>query len=222
VFIESLANHLSDEERIVMAVKEQVDQRLSDHMSKAEAELETLLEDEQQQPITYNHYYTDNVQKARQKDAQDVISTLMEETAANDFRGVMHVSNNGIDVKRLIQGLQKRVLVDMDEQACAEARAGLEAYYKVTKFPNQLGVVSMTDFRQVARKTFVDNVCKQVIERHLLRPLPKLFSPEIVAGYSEGELLRIAAESPQNLARRSYLKELRETLTNSLTDLAQI
>ncbi len=68
----------------------------------------------------------------------------------------------------------------------------------------------------------MDNVCKQVIERHLLRPLPKLFSPEIVAGYSEGELFRIAAENPPTLARRSYLKELHETLTSSLIDLGQV
>jgi hypothetical protein len=44
----------------------------------------------------------------------------------------MHISNNGIDVKRLVGALQKRVIVDMDEQACSEVRAGLDAYYKVS------------------------------------------------------------------------------------------
>ena len=131
VFIESLANHISDEERIVLAVKEQVDQRLADYMSKAEAELATLLDDERQQPITYNHYYTDNVQKSRQADARELISDIMQETAANEWNGALHISNNGEDVTRLINALQQRVEVDMDEQACAEARAGLSAYYKV-------------------------------------------------------------------------------------------
>jgi hypothetical protein len=35
-------------------------------------------------------------------------------------------------VKRLVTALQKRVIVDMDEQACSEVRAGLDAYYKVS------------------------------------------------------------------------------------------
>ena len=79
-----------------------------------------------------------------------------------------------------------------------------------------------TNFLQVARKTFVDNVCKQVIERHLLRPLPNLFSPEIVAGYSEDDLHKIAAESSQVLAKRAYLHDLREALTKSLVDLSHV
>ena len=131
VFIESLANHISDEDRIVRAVKEQVDQRLADYMSKAEAELATLLDDEKQQPITYNHYYTDNVQKSRQADAREVIRNIMQKTAADEWNGALHISNNGADTKRLIDALQRRVEVNMDEQACAEARAGLNAYYKV-------------------------------------------------------------------------------------------
>ncbi|KAK0932876.1 hypothetical protein LTR29_015546 [Friedmanniomyces endolithicus] len=159
-------------------------------MSKALAELEVLIEDERHQPITYNHYYTDNVQKARQSDSQDLIKTIMRNAAEDDYGGALHVSNNSIDMQRLIKARQMRVIVDMDEQACAEARAGLNAYYKVP------------------RKTFVDNVCKQVIEGHLLCSLPSLFSPEIVAGYSEADLTRIAAESKETLEKRKHLQEL--------------
>ncbi|KAK3700512.1 hypothetical protein LTR37_015913 [Vermiconidia calcicola] len=222
VFIECLANHISDEERIVMAVKEQVDQRLANYMSNAEAELATLLDDENQQPITYNHYYTDNVQKSRQADARKLISDIMQETAADEWNGALHISNNGVDVKKLINALQQRVEVDMDEQACTEARAGLDAYCKVTHHRLANAWKEATNPSQVARKTFVDNVCKQVIERHLLRPLPSLFSPEIVAGYSEADLHNIAAESSQVLAKRAYLQDLRETLTKSLTDLSHV
>jgi hypothetical protein len=44
-----------------------------------------------------------------------------------------HTRKNNIDVERLVNALQKHVNVDMDEQACAEVRAGLDAYYKVVK-----------------------------------------------------------------------------------------
>lgn len=74
---------------------------------------------------------------------------------------------------------------------------------------------------QVARKTFVDNVCKQIVERHLLRPLPYLFSPEIVARYSEEDLHRIAAESEQTVMKRRHLFTLHKGLTESLTELNQ-
>jgi len=75
------------------------------------------------------------------------------------------------------------------------------------------------DLSQVAEKTFVDNICRQVVERHLLQPLPDLFNPETVAFLSDDELERIAAESPTLRARRQELHDLRVNLEASLKDL---
>ncbi|KAA8646750.1 uncharacterized protein ATNIH1004_005425 [Aspergillus tanneri] len=47
----------------------------------------------------------------------------------------------------------------MEERACSEAQTDLGAYYKV------------------AMKTFVDNICRQVVERHIINKLPDVFSP---------------------------------------------
>ena len=55
----------------------------------------------------------------------------MDETTSQDWNGKLHVSNNDVDPARLLESLQKRINVDMDGQACAEALAGLKAYYKV-------------------------------------------------------------------------------------------
>ena len=49
----------------------------------------------------------------------------------DDFNGKLHVSNTLPDMDRLLASLQKRVVVNMDDHACAEALAGLNAYYKV-------------------------------------------------------------------------------------------
>ena len=68
-------------------------------------------------------------------------------------------------------------------------------------------------------KTFVDNFCRQVVERHLLNPLPQIFCPEEVAGMDDYELHDIAAESSENIALRKELKDMHENLQRSLLDL---
>lgn len=68
-------------------------------------------------------------------------------------------------------------------------------------------------------KTFVDNVCRQVIERHIVSDLPDLFSPMIVMELSDQDLNRIAAEPPQQKGKRAALSELAQSLRDSLTHL---
>ncbi|KAH7317218.1 dynamin family protein [Rhexocercosporidium sp. MPI-PUGE-AT-0058] len=107
-------------------------------------ELQKLLTDEKRQPITYNHYYTDNIQNAREDSLKGEIRKAIWGAAEDDFKGKLHVSNTSMDADRLLPSLEKSV-------------GGLKAYCKV------------------AMKTFVDNVCRQVIERHLLANLPEIF-----------------------------------------------
>jgi hypothetical protein len=68
-------------------------------------------------------------------------------------------------------------------------------------------------------KTFVDNVCKQVVERHLIRDLPKIFQPEDIIMLSDEDLRRIAAEPSDNAQKRQDLRLLLESLKHSLHDL---
>ena len=137
-FITALLEHITDEEQISLEIKSQVHQRLTTHMNEAEKELQILTDDEHQQPITYNHYYTDNVQNARQKASHDLISKILKDTTGGDLNGAVDTKKSGVDAKktgvdveRLVNALQKHVTVDMDEQACSEVRVGLDAYYKV-------------------------------------------------------------------------------------------
>ena len=68
-------------------------------------------------------------------------------------------------------------------------------------------------------KTFVDNVCRQVIERHIIAKLPEVFEPVLVSGYETDELLEMAAESSQVSLRRDEARHLQEVLEQSLDDL---
>jgi len=65
----------------------------------------------------------------------------------------------------------------------------------------------------------VDNVCRQVIERHLVRNLSKIFSPDKVAALTDEELRRIAVESSERVAKRTQLRELYENLKECFHDL---
>lgn len=69
-------------------------------------------------------------------------------------------------------------------------------------------------------KTFVDNVCRQVIERHILAKLGKTFHPTLVGSLSDEELMQLAGESPQTSRQRMETVQLKQNLEASLQDLS--
>jgi dephospho-CoA kinase len=64
-----------------------------------------------------------------------------------------------------------------------------------------------------------DNVCRQVVERHMLQSLPDIFGPERVAAYNDEDTQRIGAEMPENIVKRRQLRELHANLRESLIGL---
>ena len=194
-------NYLCADEQIRGEMLDRIGLSMTIALKKAEEELDRICQDKDEQPITYNHYYTDNVQNSRHETTRNLIKKALDEVSDQDYNKKLHISNTTVDAEKLLGALQRRVLIDMDEQACSEALAGLNAYYKV------------------ARKTFVDNICIQVVERHLLRNLPSVFSPETVAGLSDDELEQIASEGYAATLKRKQLQNLHESLVASLNDL---
>lgn len=94
-------------------------------------ELERLVEDERRDPLTYNHYYTDNVQKARLNSQKEAIRNAVSHAIAVDHRGKLLIGNTREDLEGLISSMESRITLDMDEQACNEAATQLDAYYNV-------------------------------------------------------------------------------------------
>lgn len=129
-FVDEALLHIVREDAVRQEIRDITDASLRKNFKAATEELKKLLEDEQRQPITYNHYYIDNIQNVRQDATRKLIQEAVEGTA-NDWNGKFHISNTTLDANKLLASLQKRVIVNMDEQACAEALAGLNAYYKV-------------------------------------------------------------------------------------------
>lgn len=109
-----------------------VEKSVQANFQRAIDDLDTLLEDEARQPITYNHYYTDNIQKSRSDQSKRKIHDSMHNAIERDWNGKFHVSNSSVEIDKLVTSLQDRVIVDMTKQACSEAQNDLSAYYKVS------------------------------------------------------------------------------------------
>ncbi|KAH9235872.1 hypothetical protein K456DRAFT_1944452 [Colletotrichum gloeosporioides 23] len=191
-------------ERHVSTVFDRVSKWLEDSREKAFEELNKIMADEERHPITYNHYYTDNIQQARSDSQKSAFQSAITSTLSDGWSGKLKTIADASQMENFLDCLQPKICVDMDEQACEEALAGLNAYYKVSM------------------KTFVDNVCRQVIERHVLSPLPEIFWPATVSQLSDDELVRIGTEDEKEIARRQKLSASAQGLRSSLIDLQSI
>ncbi|KAH3962145.1 hypothetical protein HBI25_218320 [Parastagonospora nodorum] len=200
-FASAAVCHIIADDQVRSAVTRRVRQALNTSLKEAQEELRNILSDEEAHPITYNHYYTDNIQKAREDASRKGLQASIDHAVANEWNGKLHVSNTVMDLTKLSSSLQSRVVVDMTEQACEESLAALNAYYKV------------------AMKTFVDNVCRQVVERHLISDLLTVFDPVYVSVLTDDELLGIAAESPHVRRRRNELQTMKNAFEESLQEL---
>jgi hypothetical protein len=130
-FVSAAVRHIIADDQVRSAVTRRVRQALDTSLGKAHKELCNILSDEQAHPITYNHYYTDNIQKAREDASRNGLQASMDHAVANEWNGKLHVSNTQMDLTKLCSSLKRRVVVDMTEQACEESLAALNAYYKV-------------------------------------------------------------------------------------------
>lgn len=133
-FVRAALDHVIVDDQVRSGVKRRVRQALDASLEKARDELRSILSDEDAQPITYNHYYTDNIQNARADAARRSLQVFMDHAIANERNGKLHVSNTQVDLQKLCSSLKNRVVVDMTEQACEESLAALNAYYKVRTF----------------------------------------------------------------------------------------
>jgi predicted nucleotidyltransferase len=112
------------EPRLQIEMQQIIVSALKNNLVAAMEELRKICEDEKFQPLTYNHYFTDNIQKDRLQDVRE------------DIKKAIHDNNTGQNHSDLKQELKNVITghlneVDMRKQACKEAQSALNAYYKV-------------------------------------------------------------------------------------------
>ncbi|KAI1385786.1 P-loop containing nucleoside triphosphate hydrolase protein [Hypoxylon trugodes] len=158
---------------------------------------EILRPHEDGHPITYNHYLTENVQKARINRFRNSIMRGLKESGLGS-------SIYSKDLDHYLDSIMKHTESDMQTLSCSDAVDWMEAYYKV------------------ALKQVVDDFSKLAIEACLISKLPGLFTPELVFELSDDAIGRIAAESWEMADERKFLTEKLEILSSGMAELQRL
>lgn len=98
-----------------------------------EAMVTTILEPHKQgHPITYNHYFTNNIQKTKAQHRKNSLSKRLGSFFGKNIeQGETQVSECSFDLASLLGHLNQGTEADMDRYACSEAIDCMRAYYKV-------------------------------------------------------------------------------------------
>ncbi|KAJ6101417.1 dynamin GTPase [Penicillium canescens] len=94
-FLEAALNFVIKDIKVRRNVQNCVEKSVQGNFKRAINELNVLLEDEARQPITYNNYYTDNIQKARNDQSKHQIQDSMHSAIRNDWNGKFHLPSRG-------------------------------------------------------------------------------------------------------------------------------
>ncbi|KAH7324040.1 interferon-induced GTP-binding protein Mx [Rhexocercosporidium sp. MPI-PUGE-AT-0058] len=158
---------------------------------------ELLTPHQKSHPITYNHYFTEALQKVRSERSMVEYTRIIQ-----DFLGVPSLEsvhfNQYKDLRPLVTALVKRTEPDINRFACSEALDCMEAYYKV------------------ALERFVDDIAIEVVEAKLISQLHDMFSPTTVISMPADLVTSIAGESEENRAQREQLNKQLEVLMKGI------
>lgn len=125
--------HITDDRTRAGLHQEMVDPVLEGLSKDLEQKVSELMKPHQKgHPITYNHYFTETVQKAREEHGKKELERGMNKffkLKPGTASAYVTQSFNTVD---LLNVLTKKTQQDMELYACSEAADCMEAYYKVS------------------------------------------------------------------------------------------
>ncbi|KAI9849143.1 MAG: hypothetical protein M1837_005373 [Sclerophora amabilis] len=156
-------------------------------------------------PITYNHHFTETIQRARQDHAKKYQARHLNAF----FKMKPEAGPSDLDFERfntgkLLDALNQQTEADMDRYAGSEATDCMEAYYKV------------------ALKVVVDNFAVLGIEHCLLDGLSKTFVPDTVMNLDDNSIRTIAAETEEYSHERILVTKKLKSLEEALQTLNRL
>ncbi|KAL8969301.1 MAG: hypothetical protein Q9183_002068 [Haloplaca sp. 2 TL-2023] len=184
-YIRDLLREICVDDRVRAGVMSALMDHLSERYKRAMESTEVLLECEQD-PLTFNHYFAQNMEKCLQKRMK---ATMSEPRVMHSQKWGEIIEKSAID-----QAMARKSNLDNTIQQLHDI---LESYYKV------------------ARKRFVDNICMQVTDRHLMRgrdTAVRVFSPNFVTDLTPAQMDQIAGEDVLTKRKRAELTREIENL----------
>ncbi|KAK4446965.1 interferon-induced GTP-binding protein Mx [Podospora aff. communis PSN243] len=139
-------------------------------------------------PITYNHYFTETLQKVRRERLTKSTTQAVKEFFGSPDMDRADLTSSYYNLHALVSSLIATNEPDMDQFAAQEALDCLNAYYKV------------------ALKRFIDDIAVQVIEEKLVAQLHNILSPVSIYKMPDDQVSRIAGESEESRSHREQLK----------------
>lgn len=184
-FLEVLLREVAPGDMLDTLFSYWINGKMQERFEKASGELKSLLIDINRHAITYNHYYAENIQRARQARLEERYIAAISSIADwdPDVNGTIT-----LDPAELLKALTSPNQANMDDFACEEVLDGMSAFYKV------------------ATKVFVDNVTIQVVERQVVSNLWEIFSPSSVVSMTAEMISSIAEESVEDRQLRKRLE----------------
>jgi hypothetical protein len=132
-FLERLLDVITNPETLSALFTHWVDRITTERFRKANEALGRLLKDRDKHPITYNHYYIENLQRSRQDYREKILESKIQ-----IFMGVSPGSPDRVQKSFSVSNLAKTLSgyseseSDMDSFACSELLESMQAYYKVS------------------------------------------------------------------------------------------
>jgi GTP-binding protein EngB required for normal cell division len=152
-------------------------------------------------PITYNHYLTENVQKAQSKRKAQEFKKSLIGVLGEDYSS-KHAAYPNVD--KLVDILVAKSEANMNSYASSTATDFMEAYYKV------------------AQKRLIDDFAVLAIEARFIQELPSLFSPADVIDIDDATVAALASESEQSSRERTQFSEKLKILEDGLRALQAV
>ena len=175
--------------------------------------------------ITYNHYFTETIQKARKEHHEKEHAKRVRAFFGAQPNDSSIYIDDQVDFSKLVESLDISSEADMDRFACSEATYCMIAYYKVSEYTKSCGDSghSVRTWElilvQVAMKVFVDNFSVLAVEKCMLSDLAHVLSPDLVMRLGDDLLNAIAAESESSMLERQRTTEKLKTLQGGLVNL---
>ena len=132
-FLELLVSHLADERTSDALLGHVIDAVMDQKMNKMNEKLGELLSPYQKgHPITYNHYFTETLQKVKEKRREaEIANKLQRFLGRKETAAVESVNVKNAKMPDLLSALASSSEADMDRYACSEILDCMEAFYKV-------------------------------------------------------------------------------------------